>query len=163
MAHPLDGPQFAGLGIIALLTFSAAVTAHAQVAPETRESLSPPLVQPPWIRPAPTAPTTPVWGHAAGLQVGLAPLPGPRGLLRIYTPYLGQPPRRMLNFIAIEPIVEGQTRRGYSELEPSDLDSAPGSGSGVLIRRRIVNPNRPNRPQPVRSPTTAMSSSSRYG
>ncbi|WP_309712222.1 hypothetical protein [Armatimonas sp.] len=56
-----------------------------------------------------------VWGLSEGLAVGIAPTPGPLGLLRIYAPYLGQPYPRMVNFIAIEPIVGGQ--RGFSELE----------------------------------------------
>lgn len=80
----------------------------------------------PFLRPAPTPPAEPRWGHADGLQVGLHPLPGPRGLLRIYTPYLAQPRERMMNFIAVEPIPVGQTRRGFSELEHSTLDEAPG-------------------------------------
>lgn len=80
----------------------------------------------PFIRPSATFPAEPRWGHADGLQVGLAPLPGPRGLLRIYTPYLDQPRERMMNFIAVEPIPAGETTRGFSELEHSTLDDAPG-------------------------------------
>lgn len=75
-----------------------------------------------WIRPG----AQPLWGHADGLQVGLAPLPGPRGLLRIYTPYLGHEPGRMLNFVAVEPIPAGAAERGLSELERSVLDDQPG-------------------------------------
>ena len=56
-----------------------------------------------------------VWGSPGGLAVGIAPTPGPLGLLRIYAPYLSQPYPRMVNFIAIEPVVGG--RRGFSELE----------------------------------------------
>ncbi|WP_243228248.1 hypothetical protein [Microbacterium sp. CIAB417] len=92
-----------------------------------------------WLRSADTGPSIPRWGHRDGLQIGLPPLPGPRGLLRVYTPYLGHPPDRLVNFIAIEPIVSGSTTRGYSELEPSSLDpgergkrlwamDAPGAG-----------------------------------
>lgn len=75
-----------------------------------------------WVRPG----TEPRWGHADGLQIGLAPLPGPRGLLRVYAPYLGQGPERVVNFIAIEPTPVGATARGFSELEWSALDQAPG-------------------------------------
>ena len=57
----------------------------------------------------------PIWGHKEGLAVGIAPTPGPLGLLRIYAPYLNQPYPRMVNFIAVEPVVGG--RRGFSELE----------------------------------------------
>ena len=75
-----------------------------------------------WVRPG----AEPRWGHAEGLQIGLAPLPGPRGLIRVYAPYLGHGPQRVVNFIAIEPTPAGATARGYSELEWSALDDAPG-------------------------------------
>lgn len=79
-----------------------------------------------WLRPVSTPPAEPRWGHPSGMQVGLHPLPGPRGLLRVYTPYLGHDRLRLLNFIAVEPIPAGDTRRGLSELEHSALDDAPG-------------------------------------
>lgn len=79
-----------------------------------------------WIRPASEQGAAPLWGHAEGLRVGLWPAPGPRGLLRIYTPYLRQGPDRMMNFLAVEPIVQGQRRRGFSELEWSKLDNTRG-------------------------------------
>ncbi|GAB2622485.1 hypothetical protein [Pseudactinotalea suaedae] len=85
-----------------------------------------PVPDGPFLRPADEIPAEPRWGHVDGLQVGLHPLPGPRGLLRIYTPYLDQPRERMMNFIAVEPIPAGETRRGFSELEPSALDDARG-------------------------------------
>jgi hypothetical protein len=68
----------------------------------------------------------PEWGHAQGLRVGLAPLPGPHGLLRIYAPYLGQPQDRVINYIAVEPTPRGKSSRGLSELEYSKLDSRRG-------------------------------------
>jgi hypothetical protein len=77
----------------------------------------------PWVRPAPGDPR---WGHAEGLQIGLAPLPGPRGLIRVYTPYLGHPHGRMVNYVAVEPIPAGTSERGFSELETSALDGEPG-------------------------------------
>jgi hypothetical protein len=59
------------------------------------------------------------------MAIGLWPTPGPRGLIRIYTPYLGQPlPQRMINFIAVEPIVGSD--RGLSEIEPSQTDGRHG-------------------------------------
>ncbi|WP_194409894.1 hypothetical protein [Microbacterium cremeum] len=80
-----------------------------------------------WLRPAPGGgPREPRWGHPGGIQLGLHPLSGPRGLLRIFTPYLGQPRERLLNFIAVEPIPAGDSERGYSELERSRLDDVPG-------------------------------------
>lgn len=53
-------------------------------------------------------------------------MPGPRGLLRIYAPYLGHDDGRVINFIAVEPIAQGRSRRGFSELEPSTLDGVQG-------------------------------------
>lgn len=91
-----------------------------------KESLSLPEIDGPWVRPSAIAPAEPRWGHAQGIQVGLHPLPGPRGLLRIFAPYLLHPRERLVNFVAVEPIPAGQTERGFSELEPSALDDAPG-------------------------------------
>lgn len=67
-----------------------------------------------WIRPT-DAKSDAVWGIRGGIGVGLWPTQGPRGLLRIYAPYLGQAFPRMVNFIAVEPVVGG--KRGQSELE----------------------------------------------
>lgn len=77
-----------------------------------------------WLRPTILrgGDAEPRWGHAEGMQVGIHPSPGPRGLLRLFTPYLNHPRERLVNFIAVEPIVEHDDRRGYSELEPSTLD-----------------------------------------
>lgn len=75
-----------------------------------------------WIRPSGTMHAEPRWGHVNGMQIGIAPIPGPRGLLRVFTPYLEHPRERLVNFIAVEPLPEGQDARGYSELEQSTLD-----------------------------------------
>jgi hypothetical protein len=88
--------------------------------------LHPPVARDLWLRPSGAAPAEPRWGHADGLQVGLHPLRGPRGLLRIYAPYLGHAVDRVVNFVAVEPVPAGSTARGYSELEPSRLDGVPG-------------------------------------
>lgn len=53
-------------------------------------------------------------------------MPGPRGLIRIYAPYLNHPLGRMINYIAIEPIAKGETSRGFSELEFSAADQTRG-------------------------------------
>lgn len=79
-----------------------------------------------WVRPGTRAPAEPRWGHEHGLQIGLAPLPGPRGLIRVFAPYLGHAPERVVNFVAIEPVPSGATERGFSELEWSDLDDERG-------------------------------------
>lgn len=76
-----------------------------------------------WLRPPTAGGAEPRWGHADGLQVGLHPTPGPRGLLRIFTPYLDHPRERLVNFIAVEPIPAGCVERGFSELEPSTIDA----------------------------------------
>ncbi len=100
-----------------------------------------------WLRPVTSTPAVPRWGHVDGIQVGLHPIPGPRGLLRIFAPYLGDPHRdRLLNFIAIEPIPKGATERGFSELEQSALDGAPGKrfwSTDSLDDLRPVAPDRP--------------------
>lgn len=97
-----------------------------QINCQTWNELASPDIGSKWIRPAQGKPAMPVWGHAFGLQVGLAPMPGPRGLLRIYAPYLGLKEGRMINFIAVEPIPEGSDERGFSELEMSRLDNCRG-------------------------------------
>lgn len=105
----------------------AAVGACLSVAPVAATEPAQPVVEGRWVRPAPgDGPATPEWGHARGLRVGIAPLPGPRGLLRIYLPDFDHPSPKVLNFIAVEPIPKGARDRGYSELEHSALDNAPG-------------------------------------
>jgi len=84
-----------------------------------------------WIRPG-AEEKRPIWGLRDGIQVGLWPASlegegdgGPRGLLRIGYPILDGGKRiGLLNFIAIEPSVNG--RRGFSELERSTSDGKPG-------------------------------------
>ena len=77
-----------------------------------------------WIVPGQGAAAMPVWGIDGGIAVGLWPMGGPRGLIRVYAPYLGHPPGRMINYVAVEPVVG--RRRGFSELERSGLDGAAG-------------------------------------
>jgi len=90
------------------------------------KELAPPEVNGVWIQPARNKPARPVWGNVNGLQVGLSPMPGPRGLLRIYTPYLGHSEGIMINYVAIEPIPAGTKFRGFSELEMSTIDNKQG-------------------------------------
>ncbi|MCI0738209.1 MAG: hypothetical protein L0Y72_04140 [Gemmataceae bacterium] len=77
-----------------------------------------------WLRPAADGKAEPVWGIPDGLAIGLWPTSGPRGLIRIYAPYLGHKRPRMVNYISIEPVVRGS--RGQSELEKGALDKKPG-------------------------------------
>lgn len=79
-----------------------------------------------WIQPSFDHETRPIWGHKDGIRIGLSPLPGPRGLLRVYTPYLHQPDDRPMNYIAVEPIPRGESHLALSELEFSRLDQMPG-------------------------------------
>src|SRR5690606_4696159 len=83
------------------------------------QELPPPNVGKTWVQPVQGKPAQHIWGHANGLRVEIAPMPGPRGLLRIYTPYLGHKEGKMINFIAFEPIPIGEKHRGLSELEMS--------------------------------------------
>lgn len=88
--------------------------------------LSPPEINSKWVQPSGNHPALPIWGHFEGIRVGIAPTSGPRGLLRIYTPYLGHKEDKMINFIAFEPIPSKEEYRGLSELEMSALDNVRG-------------------------------------
>jgi hypothetical protein len=81
-----------------------------------------------WVR-AGLNTNQPVWGIRGALLWGLPPKTGrppdgPRGLIRLRYPVLTNGGYDLLNFIAIEPIVQG--RRGLSELEASQLDGVAG-------------------------------------
>lgn len=79
-----------------------------------------------WIQPAQNTKAQPVWGFVDGIRIGIAPLGGPRGLIRIYTPYLDHDDFVVTNFIAFEPIDKEKKIRGLSELEWSSLDDVHG-------------------------------------
>jgi len=71
----------------------------------------------------------PLWGVRGGLLWAVPPggfrsASGPRGLIRVGYPTATNGGYNLINFIAVEPIVNGQ--RGLSELEPSALDNARG-------------------------------------
>lgn len=80
-----------------------------------------------WIRPS-SAYDHPQWGIKNGIVVGLWPTPmenpgaaatgGPRGLFRVGYNYEGK--TYQLNFIAVEPVVDGKIE--YSEISPSIVD-----------------------------------------
>src|ERR1700746_892950 len=80
-----------------------------------------------WIRPGLNT-NRPVWGVRGGLLWAIAPAgfrPGePRGFLRLGYPVLPNGRYDLINFIAVEPVVKG--RRGFSELEHSQLDGVQG-------------------------------------
>ena len=91
-----------------------------------------------WVR-AGVNTNQPVWGVRGGVLWALHPagFPSgePRGLIRLGYPVLPAGQYDLINFIAIEPIVGG--RRGFSELEKSQLDKVAGkriwaeAGSGA--------------------------------
>jgi hypothetical protein len=84
-----------------------------------------PVVKDRWIMPAQGTDAEPIWGIQDGIAVGLWPTDGPRGLIRVYSPYLGQPRLCVMNYIAVEPVVAGR-KRGASELENSAQDGVRG-------------------------------------
>src|SRR5690554_4283912 len=110
------------------------------------EHMSEPIENGNWIQPSSDFPSQPVWGHVDGIRVGLSPMPGPRGLIRIYTPYLGHKDGKMVNFLALEPIVKGQEMRSFSELEMSGLDGVRGKRFWSAVDSLSVVP------QPIEHP-----------
>jgi len=80
-----------------------------------------------WVRPG-LSTNQPVWGARGGLLWAVAPAGfrggEPRGLIRLGHPVLAGARYDLINFIAVEPIVHG--RRGFSELERSQLDGLGG-------------------------------------
>src|SRR3954463_9829458 len=83
-----------------------------------------------------------VWGRAGGLLFAIPPSgfhpPEPRGLIRLGYPVLTNNNYDLINFIAIEPVVKG--RKGFSELEHSQLDGRPGKRLTVLPSNRAIAP-----------------------
>jgi hypothetical protein len=64
----------------------------------------------------------------------------------VYAPYLGQQETRVINYLAIEPILTGETNRGLSELEFSRLDFMPGKRFWSGSKRDDWSPRLPNAP-----------------
>lgn len=81
-----------------------------------------------WVR-AGLNTNQPMWGVRGGLLWAIPPggfrgSGGPRGLIRLGYPIATNGGYRLINFIAVEPVVHG--RRGLSELEFSPLDRTRG-------------------------------------
>ena len=77
---------------------------NLQIAPET---LATPEKNGIWLQPAQNTKAQPIWGFANGIRIGIAPLGGPRGLIRIYTPYLLLPISLLLNQLIKQKIIGG--------------------------------------------------------
>ena len=112
----------------------------------TGQDLHGPVTQGMWVRPSESVSAQPLWGHAEGLRIGLWPLSGPRGLLRVYAPYLGHRDDRMINYIAVEPVLQGEFRRSFSELEESSLDGVQGLRFWSADSLEDVEPRDPREP-----------------
>lgn len=112
-----------GVKAVALLLVLAGAVDAAMTVPA---DLKPPVQDGVWLRPAAGGPAEPIVGFKDGIRIGLWPAAsGPRGVIRVYAPYVFPDSRRcVINFIAIEPVVKG--RRSLSELERSALDDARG-------------------------------------
>src|ERR1041385_6654247 len=86
-----------------------------------------------WVRPGLNTNAL-IWGRAGGLLFAIPPAgfhpPEPRGLIRLGYPALANGSYDLINFIAVEPVVNG--RKGFSELERSALDGVPGKRLTVL-------------------------------
>ena len=116
------------LGSIILAMVTVTLTSEAfagQAEKPVPQDLRPPIEDGVWVRPSADAPAEPIIGFKDGIRIGLWPTRGPRGVIRIYAPYV-LPAKKypVVNFIAVEPIVAG--RRSYSELERSKLDERRG-------------------------------------
>jgi hypothetical protein len=104
-----------------------------------------------WVRPGVNTNAN-VWGARGGLLFAVPPAgfrpPEPRGLVRLGCPILTNGGYDLVNFIAVEPVVKG--RKGFSELERSQLDGVPGKrlwpqeeadrGATALVAGRLTSP-----------------------
>jgi hypothetical protein len=135
-------PTLSRSTLFGLLLASLLCPSAAPAGATPPKHLQPPIEDGPFLVPAPGDASEPVWGIKGGIAVGLWPTSGPRGLIRVYTPYLGQARLRVMNFVAVEPIVGGA--RGLSELERSDLDRVDGKAMWTGDARE-ANP-RPREP-----------------
>jgi hypothetical protein len=111
------------MAVLALVAAAPVVAGRAK-ADDPPRPLAAPVEDGPFLRPAAAQAAEPFWGIKGGIAVGIWHTGGPRGLLRVYTPYLGQGRRRVMNFVAVEPVAGGS--RGLSELEVSTLDRVAG-------------------------------------
>lgn len=108
---------------IILLICSLSISVNAQRSDMKFHELAEPDTSKLWIQPVQGKAAMAVWGHAKGISVAIPQLNVmPRGLIRIFTPYLDHSKFIVTNFIAMEPTPAGQEHRGLSELEMSTFD-----------------------------------------
>jgi hypothetical protein len=139
------------VAVLALAALARSITGQAH-ATEPPRSLAKPVEDGPFLRPAADNAAEPTWGIKGGIAVGLWPNGGPRGLIRVYTPYLGQARLRVMNFVAVEPIV--RDLRGLSELEFSKLDHV--DGKAMWTSDTLDDDSKPRPPwHPARGVITA--------
>jgi hypothetical protein len=125
-----------------LILLATAAFAPAQHKPN---DLAKPVPEGRFLRPASSHPAEPVWGIKDGIEIGLWPMGGPRGLIRVYAPYLGQKRPRMVNFISIEPVIGG--KRGQSELEVGLRSKRAGLSFWTAdTRHAVAEPREPTAP-----------------
>lgn len=107
-----------------------------------------------WVR-AGLNTNQPIWGLRGGLLWAVPPggfraASGPRGLIRVGYPIATNGGYRLINFIAVEPVVRGQ--RGFSELEISSLDDARGKRIWPVaetgVAQSVLVPGRLSQPAP---------------
>jgi acetyl esterase/lipase len=130
-------PRWASMGLLAAASLTAAEYDVEPRVPQSMERFAKAPAGTVWVR-AGLNTNRPIWGIRGGLLWGLPPATGqpadgPRGLIRLRYPVLPGGVYDLINFIAVEPVVRGQ--RGFSELEPSQLDGVPGK------RFRATEPN----------------------
>jgi hypothetical protein len=92
-----------------------------------------------------------IWGIRGGLLWAVPPggfrsPTGPRGLIRVGYPIATNGGYELVNFIAVEPIVNG--KRGFSELEPSGLDHGRGKRIWAVGETNLTSAS----PQPILTP-----------
>ena len=76
------------LSLIAVLLLPILIASTPRAEPAIPEKLSPPAEDGIWLRPG-KSPAEPIIGHKDGIQLALWPTRGPRGVIRVYAPYVG--------------------------------------------------------------------------
>ena len=103
--------------------------------------LATPVADGPFLRPAAGDAAESSWGIKGGIAVGLWPTRGPRGLIRVYAPYLGR--LAPLNLVAVEPVARG-TRVGRKQgrkdgnRDAASIDGGHGSLLSCLAMPRAA-------------------------